>query len=216
MLYALILLLVIFVVGYIIGWWLKRSNAPAPVRASANNTDAERWYPDAPDSSGTVAHRTRARVAAAANPEPAPAAEEKSAPEPMPLVQEAPAKKEPAKKTPAKQTPAKQTTAKKSPEKKTKPAPKPVKPTKPKPKPSGKDELQRISGIGPKIDGQLKAMKITTFAQIAAWKKADMDKVNEQLKFKGRIEREDWVKQAKALAKGGVEEYVRVFGKNPR
>ena len=79
-----------------------------------------------------------------------------------------------------------------------------------------KDELQRISGIGPKIDSQLKAMKITTFAQIAAWKKADIAQVNEKLKFKGRIERDDWIKQAKALAKGGVDEYAKVFGKKPR
>ncbi|MIL09907.1 NADH dehydrogenase subunit E, partial [Salmonella enterica subsp. enterica] len=40
--------------------------------------------------------------------------------------------------------------------------------------------------------------------------------VDGYLDFKGRIEREDWVKQAKALAKGGVEEYVKVFGKKPR
>ncbi|MEM7426277.1 MAG: ATP-binding cassette domain-containing protein [Pseudomonadota bacterium] len=66
---------------------------------------------------------------------------------------------------------------------------------------AGPDELTRISGVGPKIDGQLKAMGITTFAQIAAWKKKDMDAFNEQLKFKGRIEREQWVPQAKRLAK---------------
>ena len=34
--------------------------------------------------------------------------------------------------------------------------------------------------------------------------------------FRGRIERDDWLKQAKALAKGGVEEYRKVFGKDPR
>ncbi len=66
---------------------------------------------------------------------------------------------------------------------------------------SGPDELTRISGVGPKIDGQLKAMGIATFEQIAAWKKKDMDAFNEQLKFKGRIEREQWVPQAKKLAK---------------
>ncbi len=31
-----------------------------------------------------------------------------------------------------------------------------------------------------------------------------------------RIERDDWVKQAKALAKGGEAEYIKVFGKKPR
>ena len=63
------------------------------------------------------------------------------------------------------------------------------------------DDLKMISGVGPKIEGQLKAMGITTFAQIATWKKADMESFNEQLKFKGRIEREQWVPQAKKLAK---------------
>ena len=63
------------------------------------------------------------------------------------------------------------------------------------------DDLQQISGVGPKIAGQLKAMGITTFDQIATWKKADMESFNEQLKFKGRIEREQWVPQAKKLAK---------------
>ena len=32
----------------------------------------------------------------------------------------------------------------------------------------------------------------------------------------GRIERDDWVRQAEALAKGGEAEYIRVFGKKPR
>jgi NADH-quinone oxidoreductase subunit E len=40
--------------------------------------------------------------------------------------------------------------------------------------------------------------------------------VDGYLKFKGRIERDDWVKQAKALAKGGEAEYIKVFGKKPR
>ncbi|MEM8685789.1 MAG: ATP-binding cassette domain-containing protein [Pseudomonadota bacterium] len=63
------------------------------------------------------------------------------------------------------------------------------------------DDLQQISGVGPKIAGQLKTMGITTFDQIASWKKAEMESFNEQLKFKGRIEREQWVPQAKKLAK---------------
>lgn len=66
---------------------------------------------------------------------------------------------------------------------------------------SAPDDLKRISGVGPKIEGQLKAMGITTFAQIAAWKKADAEAFSEQLKFKGRIEREQWIPQAKKLAK---------------
>ena len=62
----------------------------------------------------------------------------------------------------------------------------------------------------------LHSLGIYTYAQIAAWKKAERAWVDSYLDFKGRIEREDWVKQAKALAKGGVAEYIRVFGKEPR
>jgi predicted flap endonuclease-1-like 5' DNA nuclease len=40
--------------------------------------------------------------------------------------------------------------------------------------------------------------------------------VDDHLRFRGRIEREDWVRQAKALAKGGEAEYIKVFGKKPR
>jgi len=83
-------------------------------------------------------------------------------------------------------------------------------------RPATVDDLQLISGVGPKIEETLHSLGIYTFAQVAAWKKAERTWVDAYLDFKGRIEREDWVKQAKALAEGGVDEYVRVFGKQPR
>ncbi|MEJ6784449.1 NADH-quinone oxidoreductase subunit NuoE [Aminobacter sp. Piv2-1] len=82
-------------------------------------------------------------------------------------------------------------------------------------RPAAVDDLKLISGVGPKIEGTLHELGIFTFAQVAAWKKAEREWVDGYLNFKGRIERDDWVKQAKALAKGGVAEYVRVFGKKP-
>ena len=83
-------------------------------------------------------------------------------------------------------------------------------------KPAQPDDLKLISGVGPKLEGVLNGLGIYTFAQVASWKKAERDWVDGYLKFKGRIERDDWVKQAKALAKGGEAEYIRVFGKKPR
>ncbi|RWC45318.1 MAG: NADH-quinone oxidoreductase subunit E [Mesorhizobium sp.] len=77
------------------------------------------------------------------------------------------------------------------------------------------DDLKLISGVGPRSEGILHTLGIFTFAQVASWKKAERDWVDGYLAFHGRIEREDWVKQAKALAKGGVAEYIRVFGKKP-
>ncbi|AOF90775.1 NADH-quinone oxidoreductase subunit E [Sinorhizobium sp. RAC02] len=83
-------------------------------------------------------------------------------------------------------------------------------------RPETPDDLELISGVGPKIEGILHELGIFTFAQVAGWKKAERDWVDGYLNFKGRIDRDDWVKQAKALAKGGEAEYIRVFGKKPR
>jgi NADH-quinone oxidoreductase subunit E len=82
-------------------------------------------------------------------------------------------------------------------------------------KPALVDDLKLISGVGPEIEGILHSLGIFTYAQVASWKKAEREWVDGYLSFQGRIEREDWVKQAKALAKGRVAEYIRVFGKKP-
>ncbi len=83
-------------------------------------------------------------------------------------------------------------------------------------KPAAPDDLKMISGVGPKIEATLNEIGIFTFSQIAGWKKAEREWVDGFLNFRGRIERDDWVKQAKALAKGGEAEYIKVFGKKPR
>ncbi|MEI9416714.1 NADH-quinone oxidoreductase subunit E [Mesorhizobium sp. Cs1321R2N1] len=82
-------------------------------------------------------------------------------------------------------------------------------------RPAAVDDLKLISGVGPKIEGILHTLGIFTFAQVASWKKAEREWVDGYLSFQGRIDRDDWVRQAKALAKGGVAEYIRVFGKKP-
>lgn len=140
-----------------------------------------------------------------------------------------PAKKATSKKSPAKAAgkaaPAKKATASKkaAPAKKTtKPAPaKPAAASKPGPerldKPRGKaDDLKLISGVGPKLEQTLNKLGFWHFAQIAKWTKKDIAIVDDELSFKGRIERDDWVRQARALAKGGEAEYIKVFGKKPR
>ncbi|MGB6117752.1 MAG: NADH-quinone oxidoreductase subunit E [Mesorhizobium sp.] len=82
-------------------------------------------------------------------------------------------------------------------------------------RPAAVDDLKLISGVGPKIEKILHELGVFTFAQVAGWKKAEREWVDGYLSFSGRIDRDDWVKQAKALAKGGVAEYIRVFGKKP-
>lgn len=83
-------------------------------------------------------------------------------------------------------------------------------------RPAAVDDLKLISGVGPKIEGTLHELGIFTFAQVSSWKMEERAWVDSYLNFKGSIERDDWVKQAEALAKGGEAEYIRVFGKKPR
>lgn len=78
------------------------------------------------------------------------------------------------------------------------------------------DNLKLISGVGPVIEGKLNALGVTRYDQIAKFGPADLERVDAALNFRGRVTRDNWVGQADALARGGVEEYRRVFGKDPR
>ena len=64
------------------------------------------------------------------------------------------------------------------------------------------DKLTDLNGIGPVIEGKLHAMGITTFKQIAEFKPEDIERIDGELNFKGRIEREEWVQQAKSKLAG--------------
>ena len=64
------------------------------------------------------------------------------------------------------------------------------------------DDLKRIKGIGPVNESALNELGIYTFRQIAAWTPANIDWVEDFMSFPGRIEREDWIAQAKVLAEG--------------
>ncbi len=60
------------------------------------------------------------------------------------------------------------------------------------------DNLKELSGVGPALEKKLLEAGVTTFAQIAGWSAEDIAAMDEKLSFKGRIEREGWVDQAKA------------------
>ena len=66
----------------------------------------------------------------------------------------------------------------------------------------GADDLKKLSGVGPALEKKLIEGGVTSFAQIAAWTEADIAEFDEKLSFKGRIEREGWVEQAKAFVEG--------------
>jgi len=59
------------------------------------------------------------------------------------------------------------------------------------------DKLTDLNGIGPVIEGKLQAMGITTFKQIADFTPEDVERIDGELNFKGRIDREEWIAQAK-------------------
>ena len=67
---------------------------------------------------------------------------------------------------------------------------------------SARDDLKRISGIGPKIEDTLNGLGIFKYAQIAAWTPDNAAWVDGYLSFRGRIARENWIEQAKDLAAG--------------
>lgn len=61
------------------------------------------------------------------------------------------------------------------------------------------DNLRQIKGIGPKIESSLHDLGIFHLDQIAGWSPANIGWIDGKLAFKGRITRERWVEQARAL-----------------
>jgi len=77
--------------------------------------------------------------------------------------------------------------------------------------PGAPDDLKKIEGIGPKVDAALRAMGITTFAQLAA---ADPDRLEADLRAAGvRIipgAPRSWPEQAALAARGDWEGFEKL------
>jgi NADH-quinone oxidoreductase subunit E len=159
----------------------------------------------AKESAAKAAAAVVATPPAAAAPAPAPAP-----------VKAAPA---PAKKSAAKKAASAPAALMSTPKAKPAPAPKAAKPTaapkaaKPaseaapellkKPRSGKSDDLKLIWGVGPKLEKMLNDKGVWHFDQVASWGKAELTWVDSRLEgFKGRASRDEWVKQAKKLAKG--------------
>lgn len=210
---TLFFIAVAFALGYFAGCWFssvaKGGRSEASGRAVA------------------VTHEGAAKVATASEPaapmaefapvsRPQPAMTPKPASEPAPAAPAEPvaAVSEPAKR-PRKSASPKPAAAKSAaaPAKsgKSKAAPKPKKPA--PALAATPDNLKQIKGIGPQNEAKLNAIGINSFAQIAAWTKKDQAEMGERLAFPGRIEREEWVSQAKTLAKGGSTDFAKRVAK---
>ncbi len=96
------------------------------------------------------------------------------------------------------------------------PAPVPAPAAKQTPAPSAAaDDLRKIKGVGPKLVAILAEQGITSFAQIAAWNDADVERIDAGLgRFAGRITRDQWVEQAKLLSSGEDTAFSEKFGSN--
>jgi predicted flap endonuclease-1-like 5' DNA nuclease len=185
------------------GWLLKGMFCTDDVPASAAATTAA-----AAVSADAVATSAEEKPAAKAEPK-KPAAKKTAAKSATTSKTKTAAAKKPAAKkaTAPKAKPAAKKTAAKKPA-----AKKPAVTKYYKKAPAKIDNLKLISGVGPKLEATLNEIGIYQFAQVAVWKKADIKEVDDQLKFKGRIARDDWMSQAKILAKSGDA----VFSKKKR
>ena len=71
------------------------------------------------------------------------------------------------------------------------------------------DDLKRIRGVGVLIERRLNSLGIVSYDQIANWSSRDIERISQTLDFKGRIERENWVEQARILVSGGQTDFSR-------
>lgn len=193
-----LLLLVAFIIGCILGCWLKRLFAAESVPAMVQPIEKPAEKPTKPVSAA-VAASDPAIADIKATPKSAPKAASKPAAKPKAKAASRPATPKPS--------PAKAKAA----------APEGeiidvgASAALPGSQPMGfrkaldgkADDLKRIRGIGKVNEKKLNDLGIWHFSQIAKWKKAEVEWVDAFIAFNGRIAREDWVGQAKTLAKGG-------------
>lgn len=67
--------------------------------------------------------------------------------------------------------------------------------------PADKDDLKKITGVGPKLEEKLNALGVYQFAQIADWTSVQIQWVDDAMSLKGRIERDDWQGQVAEFMK---------------
>lgn len=190
---------VIVAILLMLGW--REPAAKAGEVSAPTAQDTQRTTPAAAPSAVTTAAAAPVAVAAA------PAAA-------------APAKADPPKAKPAAKAKA-SPKAKAAPKEKAAPKPKAAPKAKPvaadgkpemlsAPRGGAGDDLKQIKGVGPKMEGMLNTMGVWHFDQVASWRKKEVEWVDENLEgFKGRVSRDEWVKQAKVLAKGGTTEFSK-------
>ena len=174
-------------------------NIPASAPAAAPPAATPTPEPAKPEAAPAAAAMSSS-AAVAEKPAPKPA---ETKPAPKAATQKKPAAKKPAARKPAAKPAAKKTERK--------PVAKDGKPELLSAPRGGKaDDLKLIKGVGPKLEKMLNNMGVYHFDQVASWRAKEVKWVDENLEgFKGRVSRDEWVKQAKVLAKGGTTEFAK-------
>ena len=81
------------------------------------------------------------------------------------------------------------------------------------PKVAVPDDIGLLKGVGPKLTTLLQSLGVTKFEQIANWSAADITEIDAKLgNFAGRVERDNWVDQAKLLGSGDIAGFEKKYG----
>jgi predicted flap endonuclease-1-like 5' DNA nuclease len=73
------------------------------------------------------------------------------------------------------------------------------------------DDLKLIVGVGPVLERMLHQLGVTTYREIARWSDRNIDEFDARLaEFPGRIRRDGWVTQARALHQSKYGEAIEV------
>ena len=76
------------------------------------------------------------------------------------------------------------------------------------------DHLQTLKGVGPKLASQLNEAGITRFDQLAGLSESELSMLDAKMgAFRGRLERDRVLEQARFLARGDRDGYEAIFGK---
>lgn len=228
---TVLLLALVFAIGFAIGLYLRARRT----RAEAERRDAAPAAPMAAapvakaDADASAAPEAKATPEAGAAPAPVAAADDAASD--APVDPEKPAAAPPPPEVQgelllgaAEPSPAPPAPAERGPKPQAKPAARGnadadhpgSRPPALEPPEAGSDDLKLIKGIGPQNEARLHALGIHRLEQIAAWTAAEAQWVGSYLAFPGRIEREDWIGQAKALIAGTNPQDLRLPPRRPR
>ena len=61
------------------------------------------------------------------------------------------------------------------------------------------DDLTKLTGVGPQLAQKLNEAGIFHYWQVAAMQPADVEQLDKDAKLNGRVERDGWIGQARAM-----------------